>query len=117
MIHLKFKEIYLLYKEVLNKNACNRHRNYTKCVQVRNFSIKKSKSYIVFTFSTNISKKSIIDVVQCYLEKNNVRPNSVISNFDHPILHNDVKTIIVGDVPNYVSIYLLCFFPCYVFIF
>ncbi|XP_018570911.1 pachytene checkpoint protein 2 homolog [Anoplophora glabripennis] len=61
---------------------------------------------ILNAYIANISKKSIIDVVQCYLEKNNVRPNSVISNFDHPILHNDVKTIIVGDTPNYTKAFI-----------
>ncbi|KAJ8959134.1 hypothetical protein NQ318_022392 [Aromia moschata] len=59
---------------------------------------------ILNAYSNNISKKSIIGVVQRYLEKTNVRPNSVISNFqkeEHPILHNDVKTIIVEDIPDY----------------
>ncbi|KAJ8928793.1 hypothetical protein NQ314_018592 [Rhamnusium bicolor] len=59
---------------------------------------------ILNAYSNNISKKSIIGVVQRFLEKTNVRPNSVINNFqkeEHPILHNDVKTIIVEDIPNY----------------
>lgn len=50
--------------------------------------------------------KSIIGVVQKYLENIIVRPNSVI-NIDEEgisVLNNSVKTIIVGEIPNYVSL-------------
>ncbi|KAG5858453.1 hypothetical protein JTB14_026453 [Gonioctena quinquepunctata] len=58
---------------------------------------------ILKELSTNIVTKSITGVVHSYLEKIIVRPNSVISNFDkeHSILHDVVKTIIVGDIPGY----------------
>ncbi|CAH1154635.1 unnamed protein product [Phaedon cochleariae] len=52
----------------------------------------------------SISKKSIIAVVHRYLEKIIVRPNSIINDFEkeeHSILHKDVKSIIVGDIPYY----------------
>ncbi|KAJ8922930.1 hypothetical protein NQ315_001474 [Exocentrus adspersus] len=59
---------------------------------------------ILNKYNNSISKNSIIGVVQRYLEKISVQPNSVISNFEkdeQSILHHDVKTIIIGDIPNY----------------
>ncbi|KAJ8972677.1 hypothetical protein NQ317_001697 [Molorchus minor] len=64
---------------------------------------------ILNTYSNNIPKKSIIGVVQRYLEMTNVRPNSVINLFqkdEHPILYDDVKTIIIEDIPNYNKTYV-----------
>nr|XP_023028720.1 uncharacterized protein LOC111516851 [Leptinotarsa decemlineata] len=56
---------------------------------------------ILREYSNNISKKAIIAVVHRYLQKIIVRPNSVINNFENSVLHKDVKTIIVGDIPTY----------------
>lgn len=45
--------------------------------------------------------KSIIGVVHSYLEKTVIYPNKLITDFhkgEHPILHDEVKAIIVGDI-------------------
>lgn len=52
-------------------------------------------------FRSNTSKNSITGVVHKYLEKTLIYPNNIISEFqksEHPILHDEVKAIIVGDV-------------------
>lgn len=70
---------------------------------------KQSDIFTMFNFSffsNNTTMKSIIGVVQKYLENIIVRPNSVI-NIDEEgisVLNNSVKTIIVGEIPNYVSL-------------
>lgn len=54
-------------------------------------------------FRNNTSKNSIIGVVHKYLEKTVVYPNNIISGFqksEHPILYDEVKAIIIGDVTD-----------------
>lgn len=53
-----------------------------------------------FIFRNTNVKNSIIGVVQKYLEKVTLYPNNVISSFqkdEHPILHDEVKAIIIGE--------------------
>lgn len=58
---------------------------------------------LLIFFRNSASTKSIIGVVHKYLEKNIIYPNKLITGFqkcEHPILHDEVKAIIVGDIAD-----------------
>ncbi|RZB84914.1 pachytene checkpoint protein 2 -like [Asbolus verrucosus] len=59
---------------------------------------------IILNTHSHISKQSIISLTQHYLQNTIIQSNSVTSYFDkdlHPILHTDVKAIIIEEVSGY----------------
>lgn len=69
---------------------------------------------VILNVHNKASRNSIKGIVQSFLEKSNVRPNSLITDLKD-VLQNDVKALIVGDMPTYVCLKLISLPKFYVF--